>query len=587
MLDRLNLTIREATSKPGSWNPDTRTIEAVIATATPVSRRDAKGEFDEILDPRGADLSALVGASVLDAHRQGGIAAVLGVVESARVVDNEIVATLRMSAKPEQANINQDIADGILRHLSVGYSVEQWTDGTAGGKRTRTAAKWTPREVSFVAVPADRNAHTRNHPMENPTAERNRAIRELASRAGVAAAIVDDLIDKEATIEEAREAVLNDILKRGSIRISSASNRQTLDDPEFFRTTVADALYARIDAAHKPAEAAMQYVGMSMSEIARITLQRAGVSTLGLGPEKLITRAMSGDSTSDFPSLMMNVLNKTLRVAYEAAPSGLKEVARETANVDFRAKWRIMLDSTGIKLDPLTENGEFPRVHMIDGAESYAVSTYGDIFSVTRQALVNDDLNAFGDISRRLGIACAQLEAQTLANFLLLDGGQGPTMNQDGNPLFCAAHKNYVAPGSGAVPSVATLTAARLAMRHQTGMGGGLIHVEPNVLVVPAELETDAEQLITEIYPVTVTDVNPFSKLRKLVVEPRLPPTGWYLVADPSIVDGLEYAYLARSPGPQIESRLGFEVDGLQVRVREDFGGGFVDWRGWYYNAGD
>ena len=105
-------------------------------------------------------------------------------------------------------------------------------------------------------------------------------------------------------------------------------------------------------------------------------------------------------------------------------------------------------------------------------------------------------------------------------------------------------------------------------MRHQTGIGGGLIHVEPNVLVVPAELETVGEQLIAEIKPIQVAEVNPSRKLVKMVVEPRLPAYGPYLVAEPSMVDGLEFAYLARSPGPQLESRLGFEVDGLQVRVR-------------------
>ena len=171
-------------------------------------------------------------------------------------------------------------------------------------------------------------------------------------------------------------------------------------------------------------------------------------------------------------------------------------------------------------------------------------------------------------------------EAKFLADLLIAN----PTMAQDGKVLFCDDHANIA--DSGAAPSVTTLTAARLAMRHQTGIGGGLIHVEPNVLVVPAELETVGEQLIAEIKPIQVAEVNPFSKLVKMVVEPRLPAYGWYLVAEPSMVDGLEFAYLARSPGPQLESRLGFEVDGLQVRVRLDFGGAFVDWRGWYYNPG-
>jgi hypothetical protein len=578
----LDLILRDAASRPTSWCPETRCIDAVIATNAPVARRDAKGEFLEILDPKGADLKGLVGASVLDAHMSAGVRNVLGVVESARVEGDSIVATLRLSDRAEIADIVRDISTGIIRNLSVGYSVSQWADGTADGKRTRTATNYVIKEVSFCPVGADGNAKTRSS-NTMPRSSINRAIRELATRAGVATTITDDLIDREVTIEEARAVMFDDVITRGSVRISSATNRSSLDDPQFFRDAVTDAVLTRMNPKHKPSEPAMQFVGLSTSEMARACLQRAGISTVGLGADSLITRALAGDSTSDFPAILINALDKSLRVSYEAAPSGLKDCARETSNVDFRRKWRIMLDATGIVLQPTNENAEFQRAHMVDGAESYAVDTYGNIFSVTRQALVNDDLNAFETISQKLGIAAAMFEAKFLVDLLLSNGGLGPVM-QDSNNLFDTDHSNYAS--SGAVPSVTTLTAARLAMRHQTGIGGGLIHIEPNILVVPAELETVGEQLITEIRPVVVSEVNPFSKLTKMVVEPRLPANAWYLVADPAMVDGLEYAYLARSPGPQLESRLGFEVDGLQVRIRLDFGGGFVDWRGWYKNAG-
>src|SRR5262249_23602609 len=150
---------------------------------------------------------------------------------------------------------------------------------------------------------------------------------------------------------------------------------------------------------------------------------------------------------------------------------------------------------------------------------------------------------AMGDISRRLGIAAAQFEATQLANLLISNNGAGPTIGDDKKALFCADHGNLAS--DGAAPSVDTLTEARLAMRHQTGKGGGLISVTPSILVVGADLETTGEKLISEIRPVTVDAVNPFSKLTKLVVEPRLPEAGWYLVASPGEIDGLEYAYLA------------------------------------------
>ena len=166
----------------------------------------------------------------------------------------------------------------------------------------------------------------------------------------------------------------------------------------------------------------------------------------------------------------MNVLDKSLRVAYEGAPSGLKEVARETSQRRFpRQMAHLLRCSRHQALEPVAENGEFTRDAHDRRRRELRRHRPTAISSRSRGRLWSTmTSNAFGDISRRLGIACAMFEAKMLANLLLANGGQGPTMQQDGNLLFCADHNNYVAVGSGAVPSVTTLTAARLAMRHQT-----------------------------------------------------------------------------------------------------------------------
>lgn len=120
----------------------------------------------------------------------------------------------------------------------------------------------------------------------------------------------------------------------------------------------------------------------------------------------------------------------------------------------------------------------------------------------------------------------------------------------------------------------------------KTGLSGERIDVTPASLVVPPELETTAEKLLSAVQAAKTGDVNPFATL-SLIVEPRLTSaTAWYLVADTATIDGLEYAYLEGAPGPQTETRQGFDVDGLEIKIRLDFGAGFVDWRGWHKNAG-
>lgn len=67
----------------------------------------------------------------------------------------------------------------------------------------------------------------------------NKQIRELATRAGAAANVADDLIDRQVSIEEARAAILDDILVRGNVLIRP---HHSTDDPTFFRDAVSDAL---------------------------------------------------------------------------------------------------------------------------------------------------------------------------------------------------------------------------------------------------------------------------------------------------------------------------------------------------------
>jgi hypothetical protein len=107
--------------------------------------------------------------------------------------------------------------------------------------------------------------------------------------------------------------------------------------------------------------------------------------------------------------------------------------------------------------------------------------------------------------------------------------------------------------------------------------------VVPTFLVVPPELETLAEQVLTEIAASEVANANPFAGKLKLLVEPRFASsTAWYLCAAPGTPDSLQHAYLDGVAGPQLFTREGFEVDGIEYKVRMDFGAGFTDHRGWY-----
>ena len=562
--------------RPATYNEQTRTIEAVLATATPVPRTDVRGQYLEILDVRGLDLEASKGVAVLDSHQQKGLSNVLGTVASLSIERDAAIGSIRLTDRPDAAATVGDIRSGIVNSLSIGYVVHNWRDGTdSAGNRTRTATAWEIREASFVSVPADRNARTRS----DDRSELDRQITDMARRAGVDPR---PIIERASNIEAARSDIMFEMQLRSAVPISSAHNTRTLDDPANRAAAMGEALYMRVAPSHKPSAAAAQFVGLSIPDLARDCLTRVGLVPIGGSSVSLITRALA--STSDFPLVLADVVNRTLRQSYDAATSAVKKLGREQTAPDFRKKHRIMLDSSGMTLEKVTETGEFRRTDkMKDAEETYALDSYGTIFGISRKALVNDDLGAFTDMTRRLGQAAAHFEAQFLVNLLTQNAGLGPKMS-DGANLFDVSHGNVA--GTGAAMSSDTLSAARLAMRHQTGQTGGLIVVEPLWVLIPAELETSTEKLLTAIRPVVIDNVNIWSKLQ-IACEPRLTdPARWYLTADPAQIDGLEFSYLAGQPGPQVESRVGFEVDGVEVKVRLDFGAGFVDWRGWYTNKG-
>ena len=184
---------------------------------------------------------------------------------------------------------------------------------------------------------ADPAARTRAHePAPGSRAGINRQIRELARRAGVGSDVTDDLIDREATVEDARAMIFDDLLTRGRLPIRTAHNESTTDNPEVFVRAAGEALFARVSPSHTPSGQARQFVGMTIPDIARECLRRAGVNLTALGAPALIERALH--TTSDFALILGDSVNRTLRESYGAAPSGIRQLARQTTAADFRAK---------------------------------------------------------------------------------------------------------------------------------------------------------------------------------------------------------------------------------------------------------
>lgn len=579
----MTLALRPADFRPSTLDREARTVEAIVSTGADVPR----GAVVERLDLKGADLARLIGAPVLDAHRSASTRDQLGIVEAAELRPEGLWCRLRFRDNDAARAVLADIADGTLRGLSIGYRVERWRDLREGDRRIRIAERWTPLEVSIVPIPADPGAHfrageqpmtleTTEAPEQADTARRtraqaNREIRAIAATAGLSRDWADDLIDREADPETARRAAF-DAMRARAAEAPRATARILADhnDPAIIATRAGEALYARMHPDHALSPEARAFAHMRLPDLARDSLRRAGVSGYAtMADAPAVTRAMT---TSDFPLILADTANRELRRGYDAAPPGMLQVARQRTIRDFRPKRSVILgEGPALALKP--EGAEYSFGALSEAGEAYALQTFGRALAITREALVNDDLGAF-DLAGRLGAAArafvaAQIAAKVEAN---------PTMS-DGVVVFHGDHNNLTTPAPGTI--LEGLAAARLAMRKQTGLSGALIDVSPRFLVVPPELETVAEQALATIAPAEVASVNPFAGRLTLIVEPRLTNASrYYLFADPARADALEYALLEGQPGPVVETEIEFLTDVLRLKVRLDFGAGWIDWRG-------
>lgn len=354
-----------------------------------------------------------------------------------------------------------------------------------------------------------------------------------------------------------------------------------------------DALHKRMNPRAPENEVSREFRAMSLVEMAREFFTLHGVDTRGksrleVATMAITTRASGMAVTGDFTSLLGNVANKRLRDAYDENPGTYRLWARQAPDApDFKDITVAQL-SGAPDLMQTGEHGEFKHGTIKDGGETYRVLTYGRIVSLTRQAMVNDDLRGFDRMLQSFGASARRLE-----NRLVYAQLTGNAALADGVALFHANHSN-LGTGAGSALQLSSLASGRAAMRLQKGLAGEELNLAPAYLIVPAALETTAYQLTSSSYvPAKPADINEFRAGGATSLAPVIEPlldvvssTAWFLAAKSGQVDTVEYCYLDGATGPVIDIDYGFDSDGIAMRCRLDFAAKAIDHRGLYRSAG-
>lgn len=288
-------------------------------------------------------------------------------------------------------------------------------------------------------------------------------------------------------------------------------------------------------------------------------------------------------TTATFSFLLGTSMNKRLLKDYQAWPAEWTKFCTITPIRDFKQQTRVRLGAFG-SLPTVAEDTAYSSVSLTDTAATYVPSKRGNLVTVSREAIINDDLYAIKQIPTKLAVAAAYTLAEFVYGFL----SNNPTI-YDASALFTtgAPHSNL---GSSALSTAAMQTGVT-AMREQTNMAGKRIGLRPRYLIVPPELEWTA-MVVTKSAGVPGSnnnDINPMLGYVTPIVAPQLSSaTQWFFAADPAIVDTIEIGFVGGQVNPVLLVQdmplygLVFTQDVISYKVRQEYGGAVVDYRGLY-----
>ncbi len=294
-------------------------------------------------------------------------------------------------------------------------------------------------------------------------------------------------------------------------------------------------------------------------------------------------------SSASLPGVLSNIANKMLLEGYNYVEDAWRRIAKVASVNDFKEHTRYRMTGS-FKFQQVGPDGEIKHGQLDEQQFRQKADTHGIMFALTRQMIINDDLGAFTDIPRQIGMGAAESIAEAVWSLWL----RNPTQ-ADGKAFFHADHNNY-SEGADTALSIDGLTAAEILFAQQVKPNGKPLGIMPSLLLVPPGLKVAAEMLMKslQLNETTTTNkakpaTNPHAGKFDVVSSVYLSNTSftnasnkaWYLLADPNRLSAIEVAFLNGVDRPTVEKTdADYSTLGVQFRGFIDFGVREQDHRG-------
>lgn len=297
-------------------------------------------------------------------------------------------------------------------------------------------------------------------------------------------------------------------------------------------------------------------------------------------------------STLSLPTVFQDALNRSLLSQYKMMDLNWRKVAGVGSVKDFRQTTRFRIHGTG-HWEALAPGGELKHGQIEEGDKYYnQASTIGQMLMLTREDFVNDDLGALNNIARMMtfyGTLAPEIEVFK-------------TLLDNAGSFFHANNDNLISGASSAFgyESLKTLyTQFRTRRDRGVSKDAGkkpVLDIQPKILLVPAELEIDAQILMGQTELAVggsnaatglITTRNPVANKFRVVssaylsdttVSSGASSTAFYLLAEPTVLPAVEIVFLNGKQRPTIESvEPRPELLGMGFRGWFDFGCALID----------
>jgi ATP-dependent Clp endopeptidase proteolytic subunit ClpP len=319
-----------------------------------------------------------------------------------------------------------------------------------------------------------------------------------------------------------------------------------------------------------------QLAGYSMFELARFMLERRGVMTGSMDKMQLVAQAFT-HSSGDFTTVLGNIANKAMLKGYEEAQEVFTQFTSTGSFSDFKVHTRADLGSFP-SLREVKAGAEYKYVTIGERSETAVLATYGELFGINRQAIINDDLSLFSRLPMKMGRAAIRTVGDLVFDIFL----NNPNAS-DGTALFHANHNN-LASASGI--NTAGIDAARVLLANQTE-GDAKLNLRPSYLLCGTQDEGAAKVALESEFEVGAsaknnTVPNSVRGIAQVISDARLTAAhnSWYLLANPMMHDTIEVLYLDGQQAPVLEQQQGWNIDGTEFKVRMDAAAKAWDYRG-------